>query len=74
GFLAPRGGVVAVPDAVAWAPQEPMLAATTVAENLRLARPTATEADLRQALHQAALDDVDPATLLGSGGSGLSGG
>ncbi|RSD20249.1 thiol reductant ABC exporter subunit CydC [Amycolatopsis eburnea] len=74
GFVAPRGGVVAVPDAVAWAPQEPMLAATTVAENLRLARPTATEADLRQALHQAALDDVDPATPLGSGGSGLSGG
>ncbi|MBE1499504.1 ATP-binding cassette subfamily C protein CydD/ATP-binding cassette subfamily C protein CydCD [Amycolatopsis lexingtonensis] len=74
GFLEPRGGVVDVPDAVAWAPQEPMLAATTVAENLRLAHPTATEADLRQALHEAALDDVDPATLLGSGGSGLSGG
>ncbi|WP_439385414.1 thiol reductant ABC exporter subunit CydC [Amycolatopsis lexingtonensis] len=74
GFLEPRGGVVDVPDAVAWAPQEPMLAATTVAENLRLAHPTATETDLRQALHQAALDDVDPATLLGSGGSGLSGG
>ncbi|WP_370969956.1 thiol reductant ABC exporter subunit CydD [Amycolatopsis sp. cg9] len=74
GFLAPREGVVTVPDGVAWAPQEPMLAATTVAENLRLARPTATEDDLRQALHQAALDDVDPATLLGSGGTGLSGG
>lgn len=74
GFLAPRRGVVAVPDAVAWAPQEPMLAGTTVGENLRLARPTATEDELRQALHQAALDDVDPVTLLGSGGSGLSGG
>ncbi|WP_318305961.1 thiol reductant ABC exporter subunit CydC [Amycolatopsis solani] len=74
GFLAPRAGVVAVPDEVAWAPQEPMLAATTVGENLRLARPTATEDDLRRALHQAALDDVDPATLLGSGGTGLSGG
>ncbi len=74
GFLTPRAGVVSVPDVVAWAPQEPMLAATTVAENLRLARPTATEEELRQALHEAALDDVDPATLLGSGGTGLSGG
>lgn len=63
-----------MPDGVAWAPQEPMLAATTVGENLRLARPTATEDELREALHQAALDDVEPETVLGSGGSGLSGG
>ncbi|UOZ09163.1 thiol reductant ABC exporter subunit CydC [Amycolatopsis sp. WQ 127309] len=74
GFLSPSRGVVNVPDGVAWAPQEPMLAATTVGENLRLARPTATEDELRDALHQAALDDVGPETVLGSGGSGLSGG
>ncbi|GLY36573.1 hypothetical protein Amsp01_025970 [Amycolatopsis sp. NBRC 101858] len=74
GFLAPRRGVVSVPDGVAWAPQEPMLAGTTVAENLRLARPTATAEDLREALRQAGLAELDPATLLGSGGSGLSGG
>ncbi len=74
GFLAPRGGAVAVPEEVAWAPQEPMLAATTVAENLRLARPAATDDELREALRQAALPDVPPETVLGSGGSGLSGG
>ncbi|WIY04267.1 thiol reductant ABC exporter subunit CydC [Amycolatopsis mongoliensis] len=74
GFLAPRRGVVAVPDRVAWAPQEPMLAGTTVAENLRLAQPAATADDLREALRQAALADVEPSTVLGSGGSGLSGG
>ncbi|WP_326956360.1 thiol reductant ABC exporter subunit CydD [Amycolatopsis sp. NBC_01286] len=74
GFLSPSRGVVNVPDGVAWAPQQPMLAATTVGENLRLARPTATEDELREALHQAALDDVGPETVLGSGGSGLSGG
>jgi len=74
GFLAPRRGAVVVPEGVAWAPQEPMLAATTVAENLRLARPTATEDELREALRQAALADVSLSTLLGSGGSGLSGG
>ncbi|VVJ23657.1 Efflux ABC transporter for glutathione/L-cysteine [Amycolatopsis camponoti] len=74
GFLAPRCGVVAVPDRVAWAPQEPMLAGTTVAENLRLARPTATSEELREALRQAGLADLDMSTSLGSGGSGLSGG
>jgi thiol reductant ABC exporter CydD subunit/thiol reductant ABC exporter CydC subunit len=74
GFLAPRSGAVVVPEGVAWAPQEPMLAATTVAENLRLARPTATEDELCEALRQAALADVSLSTLLGSGGSGLSGG
>ncbi|MEV7093113.1 thiol reductant ABC exporter subunit CydD [Amycolatopsis sp. NPDC051045] len=74
GFLAPRSGVVAVPQGVAWAPQEPMLAATTVAENLRLADSAATEEELSEALRQAALADVPPETVLGSGGSGLSGG
>ncbi len=74
GFLAPGRGVVDVPDRVAWVPQEPMLAGTTVAENLRLARPTATAEDLREALRRAGLADLDLSTLLGSGGSGLSGG
>ncbi|MFJ9784408.1 ATP-binding cassette domain-containing protein [Amycolatopsis sp. NPDC101161] len=73
-FLSPRRGLIDVPGQVAWAPQEPMLAATTVAENLRLAQPAATDDDLRDALQQAAVADVDPGTLLGSGGSGLSGG
>ncbi|MGW4064753.1 thiol reductant ABC exporter subunit CydC [Amycolatopsis sp. NPDC004747] len=74
GFLTPRRGEVAVPEAVAWAPQEPMLAATTIAENLRLADPTATEEELRAALRGAALRELSTDTLLGSGGSGLSGG
>lgn len=74
GFLAPRRGLVDVPGQVAWAPQEPMLAATTVGENLRLARPAARDDDLREALRQAAVEEVAPSTLLGSGGSGLSGG
>jgi ATP-binding cassette subfamily C protein CydD/ATP-binding cassette subfamily C protein CydCD len=51
-----------------------MLAATTVAENLRLACPKATDDELREALRQAALTDVSLETVLGSGGSGLSGG
>ena len=74
GFLAPSRGEVVTSDRVAWAPQEPMLASTTVAENLRLARPTASEDDLRRALRQAALADLAPETVLHSAGSGLSGG
>lgn len=74
GFLVPSRGEVRTSDRVAWAPQEPMLASTTVAENLRLAQPTASEDDLRRALRQAALADLAPETVLHSAGSGLSGG
>ncbi|HET6288728.1 MAG TPA: thiol reductant ABC exporter subunit CydD [Amycolatopsis sp.] len=74
GFLEPSKGEVAAPEHVAWAPQEPMLVSTTVAENLRLARPAASEADLRKALYQAVLEDVELTTMLDSAGAGLSGG
>ncbi|MBB5854278.1 thiol reductant ABC exporter subunit CydC [Amycolatopsis umgeniensis] len=74
GFLEPGKGDVDAPENVAWAPQEPMLVSTTVAENLRLAKPTASEADLRKALYQAVLEDVELTTMLDSAGAGLSGG
>ncbi|MFJ4104828.1 thiol reductant ABC exporter subunit CydD [Amycolatopsis japonica] len=74
GFLKPSKGDVAAPENVAWAPQEPMLVSTTVAENLRLAKPTASEADLRKALYEAVLEDVELTTMLDSAGAGLSGG
>jgi ATP-binding cassette subfamily C protein CydD/ATP-binding cassette subfamily C protein CydCD len=59
---------------VAWAPQDPQLVSTTVAENLRLADPHATDDELAQALHLTCLPDLGLGTLLGSAGSGLSGG
>ncbi|MGV9296901.1 thiol reductant ABC exporter subunit CydD [Amycolatopsis sp. NPDC003676] len=74
GFLEPRAGEVVAPGKVAWAPQEPMLVSTTVAENLRLADPLAETSDLRRALDQAELPDLDLATVLDSAGAGLSGG
>jgi ATP-binding cassette subfamily C protein CydCD len=74
GFLPPEKGRVSVPDNVAWAPQEPQLVSTTVAENLRLAAPKATDAELRNALDLAVLHDVELDTVLGSAGAGLSGG
>jgi ATP-binding cassette subfamily C protein CydCD len=74
GFLPPGRGEISTPANVAWAPQEPQLVSTTVAENLRLAKPRATDDELRHALDLAALDDVELSTLLGSAGAGLSGG
>ncbi|MEE1763075.1 thiol reductant ABC exporter subunit CydD [Streptomyces sp. SP18BB07] len=65
---------------VAWVPQRPHLYAGTIAENVRLARPDADDAAIRQALTDAgALDFVDalPAgvdTVLGEDGVGLSAG
>lgn len=74
GFLQPRRGEVVVPGKVAWAPQEPMLVSTTVAENLRLADPLAETSDLRRVLDQAQLPELDLSTVLDSAGAGLSGG
>jgi ATP-binding cassette subfamily C protein CydCD len=65
---------------VAWVPQRPHLYARTVAENVRLARPEATDDDVAAALHAAGLTDVvrrlpdGVDTLLGESGAGLSAG
>jgi thiol reductant ABC exporter CydD subunit len=66
--------------AVAWVPQSPHLFHGTVADNLRLARPDASDADLRSAVEVAALGDVVDnlprglETPIGEGGFRLSGG
>jgi ATP-binding cassette subfamily C protein CydD len=65
---------------VAWLPQQPHLFDGSVAANVRLGSPGATDAEVRVALHAAAVDDVvdalpdGPATTLGEGGARLSGG
>ncbi|WP_218010575.1 thiol reductant ABC exporter subunit CydD [Actinomadura chibensis] len=93
GFVRPDSGRVLVdwdaldsfdPDAwrarIAWVPQRPHLFAGTVAANIRLGRPDASDADVREAARAAnALEFVDalPAgfdTALGEGGHGLSAG
>jgi ATP-binding cassette, subfamily C, bacterial CydD len=55
-----------------WMDQRPRLVGGTVADNVTMGAP-ADDAAVRAALAAAALD-VDPATVLGAGGSGLSGG
>ena len=70
------------PDAwraqIAWVPQRPHLFARSIADNVRLGRPDATDDALRAAVADAGLDDVVtrlPAgldTILGHEGGGLS--
>ncbi|MFF7703505.1 thiol reductant ABC exporter subunit CydD [Streptomyces lydicus] len=93
GFTAPSEGRALVdgrdiaslsPDSwrqrIAWVPQHPHLFAGTLAENVRLARPEAADAEVRTALADAgALEFVDAlpdgmATRLGEAGAGLSAG
>ncbi|MFD7728915.1 thiol reductant ABC exporter subunit CydD [Kitasatospora phosalacinea] len=59
---------------VAWVPQHPHLFAGTVAENVRLARPDASDARLAAALAAAHVDFTTPDTLLAENGHGLSAG
>ncbi|MFC4464803.1 thiol reductant ABC exporter subunit CydD [Streptomyces xiangluensis] len=65
---------------VAWVPQRPHLYAGSIAENVRLARPDADDADVARALGDAgALEFVDALpdgmrTVLGEDGAGLSAG
>ncbi len=59
---------------VAWVPQVPFLFAGSVAENVRLAEPEASDAAVRAAMAAAGLPDVDPGLVLGEHGAGLSSG
>ena len=93
GFVTPDRGAVRVgdvdlaeldPDAwrsqVAWVPQRPTLVAGTIADNIRLGRAEATDAEVARAAADAELADVIAArpdgldTLLGEDGAGLSAG
>ncbi len=65
---------------VAWSPQRPWLFSGSVADNLRVARPEATDDELRAVLDRVALGEVVAAlpaglgTELGEDGAGLSAG
>jgi thiol reductant ABC exporter CydD subunit len=91
GLVRPTAGSVEVggtdvadldPDAwrstLAWVPQRPHLFAASVADNVRLGLPGATDEQVARAVHQAELDEVigrlpeGTATLLGERGTGLS--
>ena len=74
GVLPVAHGRLRLPDTVAWAPQDPQLVSTTVAENLRMADPHADDAALRRVLCDVALSELALDTRLVDAGAGLSGG
>ncbi|MGW2076635.1 thiol reductant ABC exporter subunit CydD [Streptomyces sp. NPDC001939] len=93
GFVRPQAGRVLVGGAdlagldreawharVAWVPQRPQLYAGSIADNVRLARPEASPAEVEEALREAGAQDFVRAlpggavTLLGEDGAGLSAG
>ncbi|MEU8757776.1 thiol reductant ABC exporter subunit CydD [Streptomyces sp. NPDC048659] len=65
---------------IAWVPQRPYLFAGTIAENVRLARPEATDAQVHRALRDAGAEEFvaelpeGAGTPLGEDGAGLSAG
>ncbi|MBK9054752.1 MAG: thiol reductant ABC exporter subunit CydC, partial [Chloroflexi bacterium] len=81
GFVAPQAGQVRVnKQAIAWVSQKPYLFYGSVAENLRLGKPDATDAELFAAATQAQLHPFIQSlpdgynTLIGEQGVRLSGG
>ena len=81
GRLAPSAGTIErEPDGVAWVSQRPYFFQTSLAANLRIARPAATDEELRDALGAVGLAEVVagiPAGLgarIGWDGAALSGG
>ncbi|MFZ3471530.1 thiol reductant ABC exporter subunit CydD [Streptomyces sp. 4.24] len=93
GFVAPSAGRVRIDGAdlaglsaeqwrerIAWVPQRPHLFAGTIAENVRLARPGATDDEVTAALEDAGAWEFvrvlprGARTALGEGGVGLSAG
>ena len=93
GFVEPAGGSVTIGaseladldptgwrERVSWLPQRPHVFATSIRENIRLARPGADDRQVRRAVAAAGLETVVAArpdgleTRLGEGGAGLSAG
>ena len=87
GFVKPSAGTVwmddvSVADAerqswlghIAWMPQRPTLVADTVAGNVRLGAPDATDDDVAAAMATAACDGLDPRRRIAQNGADLSAG
>jgi ATP-binding cassette subfamily C protein CydD len=82
GWLPPRAGTLQVPEAarIGYVPQRPHLFAGSIADNLRLARPEASDAELHaaaeaaQVMRFAATLPRQLDTWIGERGFGLSGG
>lgn len=74
GFLVPSGGGVVVRDRIAWVGQQPGLLSGTVADNVRLGFPHATDAAVADALRRAGAADLPLDQAVGDDAEGVSAG
>lgn len=74
GFVTPSAGSIALRARVAWVAQNPGMINGTIADNVRLGAPDATDADVRRVLGLAGGAGLDPARGVGDDGEGLSAG
>ncbi len=87
GFVKPSAGTVWMDDVsvaqaerqswlgqIAWMPQRPTLVADTVAGNVALGAPDATDDEVAAAMAKAACDDLDPRRRIVENGADLSAG
>ena len=77
GFIQPTSGKIEVGHSLSFVPQGNTLMSGTIRYNLQLAKPDATDAELKAVLHTACADFVQDLpegidTVLGERGSGLS--
>ena len=59
---------------VAWVPQHPYCFPGTLADNVRLGAPDATDSEVREALRTVGMAELDLEAPIGEGGTGLSSG
>lgn len=76
GFLSPTAGSVTVPsrDALAFVGQDPGMVAGTIADNVRLGDPEASDAAVADALARAGAPGMDATRTIGDDAEGLSAG
>jgi len=74
GLIPARAGSIEVTPSVGYLAQDAHIFATTVAENVRIGNPKASDDEIAAALRLAGLPYLDPERVVGEDGSTLSGG
>jgi ATP-binding cassette subfamily C protein CydCD len=74
GLIPPVAGSVDAPGQIAYLAQDAHIFATTVAENVRIGNPQATDAQIESALAKAGAAHLEPLRIVGEDGTTLSGG
>jgi len=74
GLIPPRGGELDVAPSVGYLAQDAHIFTTTVAENVRIGNPHATDEEVTDALRLAGLPYLAPERMVGEDGTTLSGG